>query len=352
MPVRLDSFMRKERSNSAKWPGFLREMRQMPTTEQTQLLDKAWSEENTVGHHTVSRVQCQDGTGTIECLQVFPGVELFLNSFQAHHCEEKYEIGDPLQINFCFDGRFECSFSERECCILGPGDLSVHHYNENKRRNVISEFPLGYYRGIGIYLDCGQADRWMKSRMRGLDFDFYALKEHLLQSGWYMVQRAAPKCEQLLKELSVLTVEQDITLLRLKVLEFFFWLKREPPADNEIPYYPKKQVELVKQIRDQIVDRQEQYVSLKQLAAQHDLSVTQLQKIFKSLYGVTVYQYIREFRLERAAVRLLKTDDSVTEIAFEAGFTNPGKFAEGFKRRYGMTPTQYRSQEKNKTKME
>jgi AraC-like DNA-binding protein len=43
---------------------------------------------------------------------------------------------------------------------------------------------------------------------------------------------------------------------------------------------------------------------------------------------------------------------SITEIALDAGFTNPGKFSETFKRRYGMTPTDYRNYEKLNTEME
>lgn len=323
----------------------------MPTIEQNQLLSGVWKEKAGEGRGT-SPVRCRDGAGTIECFHVFPGVKLFLNDFQAYHCEEDYGMEDPLQINFCLDGRFECSFSERECCVLGPGDLSVHHYNQKKRKNVISEFPLGYYRGIGIYLDCEQADQWARRWLGGLKPDFCGLEERLLQAGWYAVRRASPKCGQIFRELCELRTEQDAALLRLKVVELFLWLQREPMTAEEVPYFSKTQVELVKKVRTRIVTGEGQYVSLERLADECGMSVTQLQRIFKSLYGITVYQYLREFRMERAAVELVRTDQPVTEIAFEAGFTNPGKFAEGFKRRYGMTPTQYRSREKYKTKME
>lgn len=291
---------------------------------------------------TRSYVNCIDGTGTIECCCVFPGVNLFFNHFQAYHCEEYYEMGEPLQINFCFEGRFECSFSEKECCILGPGDFSVHGYDGSKKETVISQFPLGYYRGVGIYLDDKQAGEWAKKQLGIFAPDFSQIREKLLGTRWYQVRKAPAKCAHVFEELPELAKEQDMTLLRLKVIELFFLLQKLSAASEELPYFQKEQVELVKQIKNRMINEEGGYVSLEKLASEYRISVTQLQKIFKSLYGVPVYQYLREYRMEKAAVALTKSDRSVTEIALEAGFSNPGKFTEGFKRRYGMTPTQYR----------
>lgn len=86
-------------------------------------------------------------------------------------------------------------------------------------------------------------------------------------------------------------------------------------------------MEVLKEIHRQMVEKKGSYLSLDKLAGDHHISVTQLQKMFKSLYGVTVYQYLREYRLEEAAVALLRSETSITEIALEAGFTNPAKLA-------------------------
>ena len=43
------------------------------------------------------------------------------------------------------------------------------------------------------------------------------------------------------------------------------------------------------------------------LAAEHEISVSHLQKLFKQVYGVPVYHYIREYRLEQAAVELVRS---------------------------------------------
>lgn len=309
----------------------------MATLEQREIFHKAHYGE----HTTRSCVECIDGTGTVECCSVFPGVDLFFNYFQAYHCREYYEAGEPLQINFCIEGRFECSFSEKECCILGPGDFSVHGYEGSKRQSVITQFPLGYFRGVGIFLDHKKAAQWA-GQLGIFAPDFKQIRERLLGHGWYQVRRTTEKCAHVFGELPELAKEPDMTLLRLKVIELFLLLQKQSVISEELPYFQKEQVKLVKKIKDRMVSEQNSYISLKRLAEEYGISITQLQKIFKSLYGVPVYQYLREYRMERAAVALTRTNRSVTEVALEAGFTNPGKFTESFKRRYGMTPTKYR----------
>lgn len=103
-------------------------------------------------------------------------------------------------------------------------------------------------------------------------------------------------------------------------------------------------------LRDQVLTDREGYVSLSQLAVEHDISVSHLQKLFKQVYGVPVYHYIKEYRLEQAAVELVRSAKSVTQIAQNAGYDNASKFSECFKKRYGVTPTQYRARAKNASK--
>lgn len=80
--------------------------------------------------------------------------------------------------------------------------------------------------------------------------------------------------------------------------------------------------------------------------------MSHLQKLFKQIYDAPVYRYIKEYRLERAAVELVRSSESVTVIAQNAGYDNASKFSEAFKKRYGMTPTHYRSKAKRSVKTE
>ena len=73
------------------------------------------------------------------------------------------------------------------------------------------------------------------------------------------------------------------------------------------------------------------------------MSVSHLQKLFKQIYGVPVYHYIKEYRLEQAAVELVRSARPVTEIAQDAGYDNASKFARAFRDVIGVSPREYRA---------
>ncbi len=135
----------------------------------------------------------------------------------------------------------------------------------------------------------------------------------------------------------------DLRFLRLKVVELLMLLSRIPQEEGTDLYCSTEQTELAHHLRDHLLTNREGYVSLAQLAEEHGISVSHLQKMFKQVYGVPVYHYIKEYRLEQAAVELVRSAKPITQIAQNAGYDNASKFSEAFRKRYGTTPSQYRT---------
>jgi AraC-like DNA-binding protein len=67
-------------------------------------------------------------------------------------------------------------------------------------------------------------------------------------------------------------------------------------------------------------------------------------RTFKSIYGRTPHQYLTYVRIERAK-GLLEQEVSVTEACFAVGFDSLGSFTSLFKRRAGVTPSEYQRQQ-------
>lgn len=63
---------------------------------------------------------------------------------------------------------------------------------------------------------------------------------------------------------------------------------------------------------------------------------------FKATVGVTVYEYLREERMQEARLLLQQTQQPVQDIAYEVGFTDSANFATAFKDRFGLTPREFR----------
>jgi AraC-like DNA-binding protein len=61
---------------------------------------------------------------------------------------------------------------------------------------------------------------------------------------------------------------------------------------------------------------------------------------FKEYTGMTMMEYVIEFRLKYACNLLSDKDTSVLEAALQSGFNNAGYFHRQFKKRFGITPLQ------------
>jgi len=87
----------------------------------------------------------------------------------------------------------------------------------------------------------------------------------------------------------------------------------------------------------------DQDVSLAALAGQAGLSTFHLHRVFSAAAGETPKQFTLRLRLGRAAAMLLTSDDSVLDIALGCGFQSHEAFCRAFRKRFGMTPSDYRA---------
>ena len=291
-----------------------------------------------------------DGNGEIHYYRLFDGVGVMLMQLEmGSYTEIRTQVG-VLEVNFCINGRFETSFSMRSHVLLKPGDMAISCYDGLHGTKSESHFPLGYYEGLCLEIDPAAAGHWIRLNAPAFSIDFTALKQNLLGSKWYMVGPAGLRCEHVFRELYESASYAERGFLQLKVLELMLLLGRIPQERAADPYCSAEQTALAHHLRDHLLTSREGYVSLAQLAAEHAISVSHLQKLFKQTYGMPVYHYIKEYRLEQAAVELVRSRKPITEIAQHAGYDNASKFSESFKKRYGKTPSRYRADKTNAVK--
>lgn len=65
-------------------------------------------------------------------------------------------------------------------------------------------------------------------------------------------------------------------------------------------------------------------------------------RTFRRLVGMTPHQYVLRTRMNLAAVRLRLSDESVSAIAFAAGFSDLSTFNHRFRTLMGVNPSRYR----------
>lgn len=99
----------------------------------------------------------------------------------------------------------------------------------------------------------------------------------------------------------------------------------------------------VEQTRDHIDQDFSEPLVMKQLARDVGTNETKLARAFRTVYGMTVFEYIRSRRMEKAQRLLREGRLSVTEIAFEVGYEYSCNFSVAYKRHFGVTPKEDRT---------
>jgi len=86
----------------------------------------------------------------------------------------------------------------------------------------------------------------------------------------------------------------------------------------------------------------EERLPLARLAARRNLSVSSLQKQFRRVLGDSPGEYILRCRLEKAVELLCQPGLRIAEIAERTGFSDPFAFGKAFRKRYRLSPGEYR----------
>ena len=84
-------------------------------------------------------------------------------------------------------------------------------------------------------------------------------------------------------------------------------------------------------------------LDLKTLANEAALSDFHFHRISKALKGEAIGGYITRLRLEATARLLRYTALTIEEIAFNIGYETPASLSKAFKKQYGISPTEYRT---------
>jgi len=102
-----------------------------------------------------------------------------------------------------------------------------------------------------------------------------------------------------------------------------------------------------KMIIDTMRENLSENLSIDELAALCNLSVSNLKKIFSKYAGGGVMKHFNHMKMKKA-MRLLRMDFSVAEISRQLGFSSANYFAVVFRRETGMLPSEFRLSEKNR----
>jgi len=119
-----------------------------------------------------------------------------------------------------------------------------------------------------------------------------------------------------------------------ELMAHFFGLLTSDQKD----FFSEKDKSKLFQAKDIVSNNFSQPPSITQLSKMVGLNSSKLKKNFKELFGIPVFKYIQEERLNKAYELLQHSDKTVQETAWEVGYESLGSFSNAFRKKFGVRP--------------
>lgn len=236
------------------------------------------------GYCTVYKLDCADGLGLMTVYQVYPGIQLIYNDFEATSCYWDGNIGkNVLEINHCREGREGSVLQSGSCLYLGEGDLSIHTMD-----NCASEmsFPLKHYRGISVVLDLELVSENPPGILTESGIDTADFKNKFCADGSCFVMRAKDDIEHIFSELYSVPDRFQKPYFMLKVQELLLFLCMvNVKQEKQRELYTSPQVEIVRQIHKRLISNLHERLTIEELSKEYHINTATLKDTFKGVYG-------------------------------------------------------------------
>jgi len=110
----------------------------------------------------------------------------------------------------------------------------------------------------------------------------------------------------------------------------------------------KSQQNMLPRIIDYINKYYGEKITLQKIAEKYGYNSAYFGRLFKKNYGISFNQYLYRKRIDAACELLITTNQNISEIAANVGFTNTTHFYKEFENIVHCTPKEYRAKEINK----
>lgn len=292
----------------------------------------------------VLRMRDESGDGLMTIYRVFDGVYLMYNDFHMAHCYSHFaNTARIFCVDHCREGRIEHRTEQDKRYYIEAGDMRVdrrvHHSGH-------VEFPVSHYHGITIGFFLDEAEAAIREAMPAISVDISALAQKFCGKDEVYVVRQNSSIEHIFSELYSVPTKIRMDYFKIKVMELLVFLGALELTDykDERPYFYSSQVEKIKAAHRLMTENLAVNYTAEALAKEVDISVGVLKNGFKGVYGMPLYSYIRNYKMNVAASTLVTARKKrIADVAADVGYDNPSKFSAAFKEIFGMSPGEYRT---------
>lgn len=248
---------------------------------------------------------------------------------------EREHLHHDFQLLCVLEGVLDLSLSDQTYAMKAKDLVLVnsakrHGWVAKSKQHLVCEINLDSqmlsdYLGLDFVLFwCNSVEEYSESYNALRNLVYELLGEYALDSRRMSFQARA--------------VYYQIVDLLLKAFLVDSSLGRGPTEREEVIYRAVRYIHLHYRER----------ISLEEVAGALFISASTLSRQFKARIGMNFVEYVNDVRLQHAVDALLFGAQPITAIAADSGYSNLSLFNRAFKRKYQVTPSEFKKQMKNR----
>jgi len=246
-----------------------------------------------------------------------------------------------IQIYFCLNKDCIVAINMEHCAIpLNEGNSSMVYFKEDTMDilfNLPSKSEL-----VGILISIEYFHSLFSIEGNFLfNFSSFNTGKPIIEP-----KETSTSIKLILSQLTTKQINQSLRLVYIKgkvyeLLSYYFSNVSESEGEN-CPYIASEEtITKIKQVKEIIIQEMNNPPSLAELAKQVGLNIKKLKTDFKEFYGVPVFSFLLNYKMELAKKLLQEQQLNVNEIASNLGYSTSSHFIAAFKRKFGITPKQF-----------
>ena len=259
----------------------------------------------------------------------------------------QYLDANYIQIYFCLSKNSAIGFNMEHCKIDLRKDETGLIYYKDTTSNLFYELKEGAE--LAVILIPLQHFHSLFSTEDNSYFNFENIK---LGNPIIEVRKTKTSVKAIIHQLFKQKINESLRSLyiRGKVYELLsLYLNMSDDNDTEqCPFIANEDTILkIKQVKDIIIAEMASPPSLDELSKKVGLNIKKLKMGFKDLYGMPVFTFLFNYKMDQAKKLLMQNENNVNEVALQVGYSTSSHFIVAFKRKFGITPKQFTKQETN-----
>lgn len=243
----------------------------------------------------------------------------------THNFYELFLITDGI-VKHLFNGKSEI-ISDGTLVFIRPKDIHAYETFEQKECSIINiAFPIKTFESLIFYLGDGYDSDYLINRQTPPSIRLSKMEKSIL------IKKISEF--DILNRSNHLQIRTKLRILLFEIFTTYF-------KDNKVSKHNDR-VNWLYLLRNEMLKRNNFVEGFSAMQRLSEKSKEHISREFKKCFNLTPTEFINDLRLNYAANLLTNSDENIISISYEVGFENLSHFYHLFKKKFNLSPLNFR----------